>query len=73
MRALVGKERRRLEVTNRAANSRLALVEILRKAKVEVSLVTVRNWSRARQGQAYLWAYARLLGREDVPRPEWMR
>jgi hypothetical protein len=37
-----------------------------------VSLVVIRNWSRAAQGNAYLWAYAISLGHEDLPVPEFI-
>lgn len=54
--------------------ARLALADVLRRAGAETSLVTIHTWSRAQQGQAYLWARGFLDGREDVPPPmfvEW--
>lgn len=56
--------------TSCSARARLALVEVLHQAGEKVSLATVHTWTRAQQGEAYLWARAYLLGREDLPAPE---
>ena len=71
-RALLRRELDHLAATNRGALSRLALGRLLRGAGYPVSLVALHRWSRARQGEAYLWACARMLGREDLPAPEWL-
>jgi hypothetical protein len=71
-RGLLADTAKRLEETNRGIASRLALVRILAKTGHFVSLITVHQWTRQQQGQAYLWARAFLLGREDVPAPEWV-
>lgn len=54
---------------NAGARARLALVSILARAGVDVSLVTVHRWTRERQGQAYQWAHAFVCGCEDLPPP----
>jgi hypothetical protein len=71
-RALIARAKHLLADTNRARRSRLALAEILRRTGYDVGLVVVSSWSRAQQGEAYLWAIARLAGREDLPAPEWI-
>jgi hypothetical protein len=71
-RALLGREMARMREENRGADSRRVLHRMLRQVGQGVSLVAIRNWSRTAQGNAYLWAYARLLGREDLPVPEFI-
>jgi hypothetical protein len=56
--------------TNRGARARGALAAVLARAGRPCSLVTIHAWSRAEQGQAYLWALDFIHGREDVPPPE---
>jgi hypothetical protein len=72
-RGLVAREKERLRAENRSARSRLALQSVLARARQPVSLVAIHSWTRAMQGQAYLWATAFLLGREDLPPPQWVR
>jgi hypothetical protein len=60
---------KRLAITNRGAASRLALVDILRRAGETVTLVEVHAWPRHMQGTAYLWAISKLQGIENVPPP----
>jgi hypothetical protein len=68
-RAMRAREAERAQRRGQGAAARLALVDVLRKAGVQVSLVTVHRWPRERQGEAYLWAIAFLNGREDLPMP----
>ena len=42
------------------------------KAGEDVSMVEVRNWTRALQGEAYLWAIDKLCG-GPVGRQPWLR
>lgn len=58
---------------NRGARARLALQHALRRTGHSVSLVTIHCWTRARQGEAYLWAVAFLEGREDLPAPQFVK
>jgi hypothetical protein len=58
--------------TNRTVRAIATLVLILRKAGEDVSFVEVRNWPRALQGDAYLWAIDKLSGTKNV-RPPWTR
>lgn len=67
-RALVSAKSLQAE-SNRTAASRLALARVLERTGHYVSLVTIHTWSRQLQGQAYLWAIARLNGVENVPPP----
>ena len=57
---------------NRGARARLALATALARAGYPVPLVSIHGWAPARQAEAYLWAVARLEGREDLPAPEWL-
>lgn len=57
------------EPSNFGSAARLALADRLREAGYEVALITIRQWSRAQQGQAYQWAIAFAAGREDLPPP----
>ena len=70
--ALVGRERAKVHARSCGARARLVLAELLRRAGYDVSLVTIHGWSRAAQGSAYLWAFAFLHGREDVPAPPYV-
>jgi hypothetical protein len=70
-RALVGRWREQLARSNRGARARVVLRELLRECGVDVSLVTVRLWSREQQGQAYLWAIDRKSG-GHAPRPSFL-
>lgn len=72
-RSLLTRALRTAQRSNRSARARLALVQILRRAGCEVSLVTVHAWPRHKQGEAYLWARARLEGREDLPAPTFVQ
>jgi hypothetical protein len=71
-RALYRRERERIARKNWGANARVVLVRMLRRAMVDVDLVQVHRWSRAQQGRAYLWAWAFLNGREDLPPPAFL-
>lgn len=68
-RALYSRALETVKSQNCGARARLVLVELLRSAGHAVSLPTVHRWSRAQQGQAYLWARAFLEGREDLYAP----
>jgi hypothetical protein len=70
--ALMLREVERLRKSSCGASARLALVRILHQAGEEVSLISVHRWPRHVQGEAYLWARARLLGREDLPAPQYI-
>jgi hypothetical protein len=72
-RALLARAETLQRQANRSARARLALQNILLRAGEAVSLTTIHTWSRAQQGQAYLWAVAFLAGREDLPAPEWVK
>jgi hypothetical protein len=69
-RALLNRDAEKLARTNRTTASLICLVNLLAEAKHPVSMITARTWTREEQGEAYLWARAVLLGREDVPAPE---
>jgi hypothetical protein len=65
--------RRRIRERSRSARSRLALVGVLRQAGCEeIDLHVVRSFSRPLQGEAYLWAIAKIAG-EHVGAPPWLR
>lgn len=71
-RALIERERERLADSNRGAASRLALKQRLFEAGRDVPLATIHRWTRAMQGEAYLWAVAFAFGREDLPAPDFV-
>jgi hypothetical protein len=71
-RALLAREMVRMREENRGADARRVLHRMLRNAGQPVSLVAIRNWSRAAQGHAYLWAFAWSLGQENLPVPEFV-
>jgi hypothetical protein len=57
---------------NYGARARLVLWRLLADAGHPTSLVTIATWPRAWQGDAYLWAYAFVNGREDMPPPAFL-
>lgn len=61
---------RALAVRSMSVGARLALARLLTRAGEPVSIVSIHCWSRVEQGAAYLWAQAKLAGREDLPAPE---
>jgi len=69
-RALRRRHSLRLHGTNRGGRSRLALQDIIGRAGLVIDLVRIRTWSRALQGEAYLWALDMVNG---APRrtPPW--
>ena len=71
-RALGERSARLVDRTNRGARARLALQAILERAGYRVPLVTIHTWSRHAQGRAYLWAWAFVEGREDLPAPDFV-
>lgn len=71
-RALLARLAERRARYQASARARLVLVAMLTRAGYPVSLTRVHVWSRAMQGQAYLWAHAFLWGLEDVPPPDFV-
>ncbi|HTA20267.1 MAG TPA: hypothetical protein VK989_13305 [Polyangia bacterium] len=72
-RAVDRRARGYLRGTNRSAKARMVLADLLRRCGYDVGLVAIHAWTRARQGEAYLWAIAFLSGREDLPPPIFLR
>jgi len=53
--------------------ARLALSELLIRAGYSIGVVEIHTWSRSQQGEAYLWALAKVEGRAEFGPPEWVK
>jgi hypothetical protein len=68
-------ERQRRIRARHAKTRRIEALRSLEDALYRAGFVPGRSidtWSRARQGQAYLWARAFLAGDENLPPPEFL-